>query len=583
MSSLRTAHFFMAALLLVLGFFLIWPVLLLIINSFNTASDWFFQPRAWGLGNWVAAFTKPKILSSLGNSILIWMITIVLSFPVAVGIAWVLARTKVPFSHTLEFLFWVAFMVPDLPITIAWILLLDPGFGLINVALTKLPFIDIDKGPFNIFSIWGIVWVKLMGNTIAIKVMLLTPAFRNMDAALEEAGRVSGASNLRTALCITLPLMISPLALVFGLQLLRIFQSFETELLVGIPFNFFVFSTRVYDLVRGDAPNYGEATALASITLLVIALIIPVQRWIIQRRRYTTITGQFRPGLIDLGRWNYFLFGLISLLLFLMTLGPVGVLLLGSFMTRVGFFILGYTTNHWQFVLHDTVFLQALRTTLLLATTAAFLGPLLFSILAYILVRTRLPGRFALDFIIWASAAIPGILSSLGLLFIFLGTPLLNFLYGTLWALLIVVVLQGNTTGVNFLKGVFVQVGADMEEAARVAGAGWLRTFFRIWIPLLMPSLVLLAAINFTIAAGTTSPIILIASRDTITLSLLALEYSVPGVNREEAAGIISLFIIAMTVGGAMVVRYFGLRMAVSHDMRVRTAKPVLEPQLRTL
>lgn len=577
-STLRTAHFLMAALLLVLGFFLIWPVLLLIINSFNTASDWFFQPRAWGLGNWVAAFTKPKILSALGNSILIWMMTIVLSFPVAVGIAWVLARTKVPYSHTLEFLFWVAFMVPDLPITIAWILLLDPGFGLINVALTKLPFMDIDKGPFNIFSIWGIVWVKLMGNTIAIKVMLLTPAFRNMDAALEEAGRVSGASNLRTALRITLPLMISPLALVFGLQLLRIFQSFETELLVGTPFNFFVLSTRVYNLVRGDAPNYGEATALASITLLVIALIIPVQRWIIQRRRYTTITGQFRPGLIDLGRWNYFFFGLISLLLFLMTLGPVGVLLLGSFMTRVGFFLLGYTTDHWQFVLHDTVFLQALRTTLVLATTAAFLSPLLFSILAYILVRTRLPGRFALDFIIWASAAIPGILSSLGLLFIFLGTPLLNFLYGTLWALLIVVILQGNTTGVNFLKGVFVQVGADMEEAARVSGAGWLRTFFRIWIPLLMPSLVLLAAINFTIAAGTTSPIILIASRDTITLSLLALEYSVPGVNREEAAGIISLFIIAMTVGGALVVRYFGLRLAVSHDMRVRTAKPVLEP-----
>jgi len=568
----------MAALLLVLGFFLIWPVLLLIINSFNTASDWFFQPRAWGLGNWVAAFTKPKILSALGNSILIWMMTIVLSFPVAVGIAWVLARTKVPYSHTLEFLFWVAFMVPDLPITIAWILLLDPGFGLINVALTKLPFMDIDKGPFNIFSIWGIVWVKLMGNTIAIKVMLLTPAFRNMDAALEEAGRVSGASNLRTALRITLPLMISPLALVFGLQLLRIFQSFETELLVGTPFNFFVLSTRVYNLVRGDAPNYGEATALASITLLVIALIIPVQRWIIQRRRYTTITGQFRPGLIDLGRWNYFFFGLISLLLFLMTLGPVGVLLLGSFMTRVGFFLLGFTTDHWQFVLHDTVFLQALRTTLVLATTAAFLSPLLFSILAYILVRTRLPGRFALDFIIWASAAIPGILSSLGLLCIFLGTPLLNFLYGTLWALLIVVILQGNTTGVNFLKGVFVQVGADMEEAARVSGAGWLRTFFRIWIPLLMPSLVLLAAINFTIAAGTTSPIILIASRDTITLSLLALEYSVPGVNREEAAGIISLFIIAMTVGGALVVRYFGLRLAVSHDMRVRSAKPVLEP-----
>ena len=135
----------------------------LIINSFNTASDWFFQPRAWGLGNRVAAFHKAQDSKRWGDSILIWMMTIVLSFPVAVGIAWVLARTKGPHSHTLEFLFgWLSWF-PDSPSPLLWILLLDPGFGLINVALTKLPFMDIDKGgPFNIFSIWGIVWVKLM-------------------------------------------------------------------------------------------------------------------------------------------------------------------------------------------------------------------------------------------------------------------------------------------------------------------------------------------------------------------------------------------------------------------------------------
>jgi ABC-type Fe3+ transport system permease subunit len=135
---------------------------------------------------------------------------------------------------------------------------------------------DIDKGPFNIFSIWGIVWVKLMGNTIAIKVMLLTPAFRNMDAALEEAGRVSGASNLRTALRITLPLMISPLALVFGLQLLRVFQSFGQI----ASRNTVQFLRPIDEIIWCEgrrAPTTGSA-ALAGITLLVIALIIPVQR-----------------------------------------------------------------------------------------------------------------------------------------------------------------------------------------------------------------------------------------------------------------------------------------------------------------
>ncbi|HEY6364062.1 MAG TPA: hypothetical protein VI585_04655, partial [Candidatus Binatia bacterium] len=76
-----------------------------------------------------------------------------------------------------------------------------------------------------------------------------------------------------------------------------------------------------------------------------------------------------------------------------------------------------------------------------LAVTAAILSPLLFSLLAYILVRTRLPGRWALDLIIWGSGAIPGMLAGLGLLWLFLDTPGLSFLFGTLWALIIVVVL----------------------------------------------------------------------------------------------------------------------------------------------
>jgi iron(III) transport system permease protein len=559
-------HFIMAAVLLSLGYFLIWPVILLLINSFNAASDWFVEPRRWGVDHWVNAFHRPGLLRSLVNSLLVWSFSVAASFPIGVAIAWFLARTKIPCSHTLEFLFWVSYMVPSLPTTIAWITLLDPDIGMINVGLKNL--LGLEQGPFNIFSVPGIVWANLMGHGISIKVMLLTPAFRNMDATLEEAARVGGAGNLRTLCKVTLPLMVAPMIMVFALQLLRVFQSFETEYLLGLPFGFYVYSTKIYALVRDPVPNYGEATVLASITILMIALIIPLQRWILERRRYTTITGSFRPGLIDLGKWNYVLLGLIVMLLALLTVGPLAILVLGSFMQRIGYFVLGFTLDHWRLVLTDPVFIKALRTTFVLAGSAAILSPLLFSILAYILVRTRLPGRGVLDLIIWSSGAIPGILAGLGLLWVFIGTPLLNFLFGTIWALIIVVLLQGKTTGVNIMKGVFVQVGADMEEAARVSGAGWIRTYFRIWLPLLMPTLILLAVLNFVSAAGATSSIILLASRDTITLSLMALELSTTAVSNREAASIISIFIIALTVSGALLVRYFGLRFGVRHDMQ---------------
>ena len=560
----------MAVVLLSLGYFLIWPVILLLINSFNTASDWFVEPRVWGLRHWQNAFLRPGLLRSLGNSLLIWSLTVAASFPIGVAIAWVLARTKIPFSHTLEFMFWISYMVPALPTTIAWITLLDPDIGLINVGLTKLGLLA--QGPFNIFSVPGIVWANLMGHGIAIKVMLLTPAFRNMDSSLEEAARVGGASNLLTLFKVTLPLMISPMMLVFALQLLRVFQSFEAEYLLGMPFGFYVYSTKIFALIRDPVPNYGEATVLASLTLLMIGLIIPLQRWILERRRYTTITGSFRPGLIDLGRWNYVTLGLIALLLILLTVGPLFVLVLGSFMTRIGYFVLGFTLDHWKFVLSDPVFLKALRTTVLLGITAALVSPLLFSVIAYILVRTRLPGRGVLDLMVWVAGAIPGILAGLGLLWVFIDTPVLNFLFGTLWALIIVVLLQGKTTGVNVMKGVFLQVGSDMEEAARVSGAGWIRTYFFIWLPLLMPSLMLLAVMNFVSAAGATGSIILLASRNTMTLSLMALELSSIAVSNREAASIISIFIIALTVAGALIVRYFGMRLGVQHDMHATTA-----------
>jgi len=562
---LTRGHLVMAAVLLALGYFLIWPVMLLLINSFNAAADWFVEPRSWGVRHWANALQRPGLVSSLGNSLLIWSLTVAISFPIGVAIAWLLARTKIPFSHTLEFLFWVSYMVPSLPTTIAWITLLDPDIGMINVALKNV--FHLDQGPFNIFSVPGIVWANLMGHGISIKVMLMTPAFRNMDATLEEAARVGGAGNLRTLFRVTLPLMISPMILVFALQLLRVFQSFETEYLLGLPFGFYVYSTKIYALVRDPVPNYGEATVLASLTLLIIAAIIPLQRWILERRRYTTITGSFRPGLIDLGVGNSIAFVAIAFLLTLLTVGPLAILVLGSFMERIGYFVLGFTLEHWRLVLTDPVFVKALKTTLILAAAAAIFSPLIFSVLGYIIVRTRLPGRGLLDLMIWSSGAIPGILAGLGLLWVFLGTPVLNVLFGTIWALLIVVLLQGKTTGVNIMKGVLVQVGADMEEAARVSGAGWMRTYFLIWLPLLMPTLMLLAVMNFVAAAGATSSIILLASRDTMTLSLMALEWSSTAVNNREAASIISIFIIALTLAGALLIRRFGLRLGVRHDL----------------
>jgi iron(III) transport system permease protein len=552
----------MALLLILVAFFLIYPVLLLFVQSFNVAPE-IFGTAKWGLDNWRSGFREPGLLRALTNTFMIWGFSTGISLPVAVAIAWTLARTRIQFSRGLEFMFWLAFMLPSVSITIAWIDLLDPYLGIFNAAFGAIPFAG--KMQLNIYSIPGIVWVHMVTSGIPVMVILLTPAFRNMDAVLEEASRVSGGSNFATFVRVTLPLMMPPIALVFALKLLRVFQTFEIELLLGTPINFFVYSTYIYTILQNNPPSYGKAAVLASVTLLLIALIIPIQRWILQRKSYSTVTSKFKPGLIHLGAWQPVALILVILVVAVLTVVPFSALLVSSFMNRAGFFGLGFTLNQWEIVLSDPLFLQALSTTVLLAATAAIVSPILFSMVAYVIVRTKWRGRTLLDSMIWISGAVPGMLSGLGLLMIFLGTPGLNVLYGTIWALMLVVIFQGHTTGTNISKAVFLQIGNEMEEAARVAGAGWLSAYVTIWLPLLMPTLAVMAMWSFVIASGTTSTIILLASRDTTTLSLLALEYGAEGVGNREAATVISLVIIGITCVIASAIRAFGLRQSVQH------------------
>ena len=204
------------------------------------------------------------------------------------------------------------------------------------------------------------------------------------------------------------------------------------------------------------------------------------QRWLITRRQYTVVTGSFRPGLIDIGAFKYAVLGLIVLVLCLSIVVPSISLVVGSLMVRSGFFHLDpvFSLRHWIYLFNDRDLLQALRNTLVLASSTAVISPILFSMIAYILVRTRWRGRVLIDSMIWSSGAIPGILSSLGLLLMFLNTPGLSFLYGSMWALLMVVILQGNTSGTQLSKAVFAQIGQDMEANLAVEPADKLTT---IW------------------------------------------------------------------------------------------------------
>jgi len=549
----------MAGLIGIMGFIVVYPLILILINSFNTAT--IAEPPVYGLKAWRDAFSEYGIWRSLWNSVKIGIVLQVIALPLGIFVSWLLARTNILFANVFELGFWISFFLPSLATTFGWMLMLDPSTGLINAWLRQIPFLSGLN--FDIYSFAGIIWVHLVSTGVSTKVMLMTPAFRRMDASMEEASRMSGASAFTTLWRITVPAMTPVIVVVFLLSVIRIFSSFEIELLLGVPWSFYVYSTKIVDLARQEPPLVNQAAALGSIILVFLAAFIPIQRKLITRRQFTTVTGQFKPKTIDLGAWRYPATAFVALVIFVLDVVPLLSVLGGSFMTRFGFFNLPktWTLEYWKMALSDPRILQGLHNTLIVAVSAGLVGAVLFSLIGYVLVRTKLPGRAVLDSICWLPSAIPGVLSGLGLLWMFLGTPFFRPFYGTLVLLMIAQMLGGITLSTQILKANFVQLGKELEESSRMSGAGFWRTYLRIVFPLMAQTMVMVGVIKFMFAAQHNSAIILLATSETRTLSLLALDQVAAGYR--EVASITIIMVTLLTLGLAIVARSFGLKVGI--------------------
>ncbi|HKT17112.1 MAG TPA: iron ABC transporter permease [Stellaceae bacterium] len=537
------------------------PIGIIVIKSFTIGG--FGKPTIWSLAGWHEALDDPTMLASVWNSLRLLVGIEAISIPTSVTIAWLLGRTDLPQRGALEFAFWITFFLPALSVTLGWIVLLDPQSGLLNKLALSLPFIH--AAPFNIYSFWGIIWAHLATSSISVKVMLLTPAFRNLDGSFEEAARVVGAGRLKTMVMVIVPLMLPAILTVLTLAMIRAMQNFEIEMVLGPPFDFFVYGTKIYRLIEQEPPQFGAATALASIGLVIIAPMILMQRRLITRRSYSSITGRMRLAPMKLGRWRLPIFATLLAFVVLVTVTPVSFLVVASFMKLFGFFSIPhpFTIGQWSSVLQGQDFLAALSSTLKMATGAAVVAVVLCSLVAYFTVRSRYAGRGALDFLSWLPFSIPGILLGLGLLQVFLGSPILRFLYGSITLLVVAIVIAGMTFGTQVLKTNMLQLGAELEDAARVTGATWWKTLRGVVVPIVMPSLILVGVLNFISASRDISSVALLATNNTKTLSLLQLDYMIEG--RYEAAAVISVVIVILTTGVAVIARLLGLRLGVRH------------------
>lgn len=554
---IRIAEFsFLIFLIVVMGL----PLLFLLSGSFNLAAPG--KVAVYGIDNWVRAFTDAGTLNALGMSFMLSVVRLIPAMILSVLFAWLIARTDMPGGKFIESICWIAYFVPDFPLVLAWILLLDPNFGFLNTLAKSLPFVD--GALFNPYSFWGIVWVHTSTGGIWFKVMLLVPVFRRLGATLEEAARVAGANTATMLWRITLPVLAPMILAVSVLSFIRGLQSFNTELLLGTPVGLYVYSTKIYDFLQREPRAYGEATALGSVFLFVLAILLYFYwKFLSGNKKFTVVTGQGYSTLrVKLGRWRNAAFAGCLLYVVVMMILPLAFLVLGSFMRRYGFFNIAspFTLNHWYNMLADPIFLVALKNSLIIASVTAIGGILLYSTLAYLLVSRRAIFAPVLESLCWIPHVLPGILLSLSVLWLFLATPLRFFLYGTVWGIAFALILADSPVTTQAFKAGLMQLGGDLEESARVSGAGWTYTYRRILLPLLAPIAAAVGLMNFGSALTSISTPVLLYSHDSRPLAILLLEYSFTGeLERAAALGLL----ITLIIGAMMLIgRKFGLKLS---------------------
>jgi iron(III) transport system permease protein len=542
------------SLILAVAIFTLTPVLFIIVNSLNSAPP--SESWRFGFDGWREAFGSPRTLNAIGYTFLLNVRALV-GIAIAFVFSWLLTRVRIPFRNFIEFSLWIAYFLPALPLALSWILLLDPNYGLINQLVQPLGF------KFNIYSVYGIVWIHLTATTIPIMTILLAPVLRQIDASLEEAARMCGAGSWQTFRRVLIPLLIPALFTVLLAALIRGLEAFQVELLLGKPIGIFVYATRIYDLIQWEPPLFPQAMALSTLFLGILFLLALFYQRYTSKRSFATVSARgvsFRP--MDLGRGRHWISALLLIFVAVSVYLPLGILVMGSLMKLFGFFSIKdpFSTRHWMVVLHDPVFVTAVRNSIALGAGAAGIGLLCYCLLGYALVRTNVFGRSLVNVLIWLPWAIPGILLGLAFLWLFLSAPFLSPLYGSYFGLVVVLLIKEMPIGVHMTKTAFAQISEELEQVGRVCGAKWFYTFRRIVLPLVSPVLVSIFAIVFMGAIRDIDTIILVSTASTRPLSLLMMEYSMAG--EMQAASILGVILSLFAVVISLLSRKIGLRSA---------------------
>ncbi len=480
---------------------LLWVVAIPIVSvvNFSFRDGTPAAPGDFTLQNYRDAYGNARTLPALKNTVIYAVVVSVVSLAMATLFAWLLERTDMPFRNLAWILMLLPIAMPGMLSSMAWILMLSNRVGVLNVAtrdLLDLVGIHLTSGPFNIYSMYGMITVESLRGSSTLFLMMVA-AFRVMDPALEEAASAAGVKNSRIFRKITLPMVFPALLAAGTYALIGNLDDLDTPLLLGVPAGIYLLPTLIWFTSSQNA-EWGLASAYTVFFLVItIAMVVIYYRWVIRKAgSFAAITGKaYRPRRMHLGRWRYPALG-VFVFYFLVTIAlPILILLWASLLpayeppSAEAWHLI--SLDKYREVLDAPQIVSSIWNTAKLAVVTAFATMILAFCVSWLVVRQRVRGGIALDAISFVPHSIPSVAIGVALIAFYLN-PLTRWshIYGTIAIMVLALMTRFMAFATRTTNSSMTQLGAELEEAGYVSGVGKLRVMLRITFRLLTPAFV---------------------------------------------------------------------------------------------
>ena len=398
---------------------------------------------------------------------------------------------------------------------------------------------------FNIYGLPGLIIVQTIG-MFPIAYLALIGVLQGIDPDLETCAMNLGAKRLKTFLTVTLPLAIPGIFAAWLLVFVTSLTDFGNPMVIGGDYD--VMSVLAYLEFTG-MNNLPRGTALAILLLIPTVTIYMVQKYILSKKSYTTISGKStrRSAPTSTRFANNILF-ILCLFITLIVIMFYFTIIAGSFIKLWG---VKWSLTLEHFIYSFNVGTSEIKNTILLALIATPITAFLGMIIAFLVMRKEFPGKHLMEFAAMMSYAIPGTAVGIGYILAFNKPPLL--FTGTAFILIACYIFRNVPIGIESGVAALKQISKDIEESSTNLGANSAYTFKKITLPLITPSFFAGATFSFVRCMTAISAIIFLVSARWNHLTVLILAQT--EIMRLGAASVLSFILIVIVMAAIFIIR----------------------------